>query len=243
MKNRHIQGFSLIEVAIVLAIIGVIIGMGLPILTKHYTHTKIAATKERMEHITHVLAGWVLAHGNLPRPSTNENNGTADDHAANGYIPFATIGIDENMSKDGFGKRFRYTIEPHLAHRNGEDYQKIYCAVNDSSINLTVIDPSGHPRRIAPKGDFVGFVILSTGAATDAPTPDENSNLNQVFIQKPFILSGPSKFRQIIKWETRNNLVASYGHAPCKPEIITTNTSSAADPRPRPELEDVDLDL
>ena len=240
MKNIHNRGFTLIEVAIILAIIGVIAGMGLPILNKYHTNHKISATKERMEQITYVLAGYVLAHGSLPCPSPSENNGISLPtcllpNAAQGYLPFETLGIDENLSKDAFGKRFIYIREINLTAETNADhnFQNTFCAqtINnpaDLHLKLTIME-EGQPKPVIIKDkDFMSMILISKGASKDPNDSSEREGM-LTYIQRPFIESG-----HIFKWVTRNNLMAIYGKTPCNPTISAPEISSPSPIAPDP---------
>ncbi len=62
---RKLSGFSLLEVAIVLCIIGIISGIGIPALNNFLKYQKIRKTEDHIEQIIQSLASYVLTKREL----------------------------------------------------------------------------------------------------------------------------------------------------------------------------------
>ncbi len=129
------RGFTLIEIAIVLVVIGLIVSGGLLAVSPVLKSAKINETKQKMATVEAALLGYVIANGCLPCPAlrgatatgvSNTNNAVADDYATpcgsggsctaggNGLVPWTTLGIAENEATDGWNRRMTFAVDPTL---------------------------------------------------------------------------------------------------------------------------------
>ena len=118
---KTLRGFTLIEMAVVLVILGLLLGgMLLPISAQMDMEGR-RKTASSLEEIKEALIGFAVINGRLPCPASNTSNGLEDSgmcDSYNGYLPAATIGItpvDENgYALDGWGgtsaNRIRYAV-------------------------------------------------------------------------------------------------------------------------------------
>lgn len=113
--KRHHQpesGFSLVEMAIVLAIVALLLAGLLPTLSSQIEQQRRNETRKQLEDIQQALIGYAIINGALPCPSTqadpaNANYGLADatcsaNPAAEGYLPWKTLGVAET---DAWGEK------------------------------------------------------------------------------------------------------------------------------------------
>jgi len=202
MKKRSQNGFTLVEMAIVLALIGLILGTGLTLLTAQHEQRHIEETKARLDEAREALIGFAIARGRLPCPATITSNGEEDPVggtcAVDGFLPAVTLGLS-NVDANGYlqdawriaSNRIRYAVtDAHTNTATTTDGIKTKTMTNFLP-NLFVCD-SGNGVNVADcgtatklTGDAVA-VIYSLGA--NAPTGGtgtdeaENTDGDRVFV-------------------------------------------------------------
>lgn len=182
------SGFTLIEIAIVLVIIGLLLGgLLMPFGAQEETR-RIATTTESIDAGLEALYGYALATGTLPCPDTG-NDGLEETScgatALEGRVPWATLGV---AAGDAFGgNRFRYQIA--AAYR---DHLPITCSLPSAGIN--VCRSSAGVATACAAGEEVAIniaaIVVSHGkngfgarnaAGNNNPAPgsaDETANTN-----------------------------------------------------------------
>lgn len=115
--NLSQQGFTLAEMAIVVVLIGIVVTMGLRILTAQLGNTQYADTANKQAQIKLALIAYLRSTKYLPCPDTSATpNGTAaancnaSANASYGVVPWATLGLPRDVAVDGFGNFFRYKV-------------------------------------------------------------------------------------------------------------------------------------
>ena len=118
-------GFSLVEMAIVLLIIGVILGGLLGAIGQSTENTRRLEAKSKLREIEEALYGYAQVQGRLPCPGDDDTNGAEDlgsGTTANGdcgryygLLPNATLGLAGGVDDNGFlldpwGNPYRYAV-------------------------------------------------------------------------------------------------------------------------------------
>ncbi len=174
------NGFSLIEIAIVLFIISLLIGHLLTPISTQIDLRRYKQTQKTLEEIKEALLGFASIHGRLPYPASNQKTGRQDStlYTKEGYLPWADLGVGR---VDAWGNPFRY---------RAEDDQKIFWNGSELRVKDNLTTNSGDSR--------VAAIILSTGK--NGVPEEENGNQNKIFMYDVDI-------DDILTWLSRNTLV------------------------------------
>lgn len=108
--NKKLYGFSLVEMAVVLVIIGLLMSGLMGPLSSQLEYQKIEITQQRLENIKEVLLGFAAAQGFLPCPTDEEGKAMSQPCNREGFLPWVTLGLDE-ARKDSWGNYFRYRVD------------------------------------------------------------------------------------------------------------------------------------
>ena len=101
------KGFTLVEMAMVLMILGILLSGVLVAIGDSTNSIRITRTQNQLEMLEEALYGFAQANGRLPCPATDTSdgvesftgNGVCD--AANGMIPNVTLGVYGSVNEDG----------------------------------------------------------------------------------------------------------------------------------------------
>lgn len=116
------SGFTLAEIAIVLAVIGIAMTMGLKMLTATLENTAYSDTKAKQERIKLALIGYLRSNGRLPCPDTAfvglsyviptgvEPATCTTLGSGFGVIPWTSLGLPRDAVLDGWGNFFTYRV-------------------------------------------------------------------------------------------------------------------------------------
>jgi prepilin-type N-terminal cleavage/methylation domain-containing protein len=118
MKRLGEGGFTLIEIAIALVVLGLLVAGLLGPMSTRVEQAEREGTRAMLEEIKEALYGFAIAQGRLPCPDSDvPNNGLenltsgACTNAA-GTLPWADLAVPED---DAWGRRFRYRVTPSYA--------------------------------------------------------------------------------------------------------------------------------
>ena len=103
---RSLQsGFSLLELAIVLLIVGVLLGGLIMPLSARMEQQRFATTREQLDVIQDALTGYALARDSLPCPATPASDGQSAITGGgctrqHGFVPAVTLGLPGAQNED-----------------------------------------------------------------------------------------------------------------------------------------------
>lgn len=114
-------GFSLVEMAIVLLIIGLLLGTLLSPLSSQFERDQRKAAQTNLQEMKQALLGFALANDRLPCPATPNSVGAENPigggacNVQHGFIPATTLGLSggkngDNLLLDPWSNPYRYSI-------------------------------------------------------------------------------------------------------------------------------------
>lgn len=113
-------GFTLVELAVVIVIIGILASMGITALNVQMTNAAISVTKKNQDTIKDALIGYLGKNKRLPCPAT-DNLGGLDATSRNavvpsncktyfGLVPYIELGLPKSVAVDGWDNFFTYAV-------------------------------------------------------------------------------------------------------------------------------------
>jgi prepilin-type N-terminal cleavage/methylation domain-containing protein len=136
------KGFTLIEMAIVLAISGVMLGAAIMMFVPYLEYSQMKNTRDKEEIIAFAVAQFAQTYGRLPCPAdpnpgavpfgSPRNSGPDGDDLVSqncgsnesdyvGMVPFRALGLSEKDILDGYNNYFTYAVSPTMALFNATD--------------------------------------------------------------------------------------------------------------------------
>lgn len=209
-------GFSLLEIAIVMLIIGIIMGGVIGVVSSQKDLQQYKTTKQAMREIKEALYGFAMANGRLPCPADPTSSaGTEDCSAGNsGVVPWVTLTTQET---DGWGRRFTYYVTsgfsdsdsttPSCSEEATSGYIPV-CATGGITVNESAsagADPvaSEVPVVIVSHGPNGHGAYPSSGSQIAVPIAlfdeKENADGNANFVTHEVIVDG-EEFDDIVDW-------------------------------------------
>lgn len=188
-KLYKIKGFTLLEVAIVLAIVGLLLAGGVNLLSGSADTSKYKQTQNELQEIKEALITYFIQNsGVLPCPDvhndvTNASYGQADYNSGNataggvctnyqGWLPHATLGM--GGGGDAWGERYKYVVSRAFTGVPGTP--AALCSANfsrdsaNSAWKISVYDLLNdvtvapvQPASGSTLGDWAAFALISTG--------------------------------------------------------------------------------
>jgi len=121
-QSTHIKnGFTLVEMAVVLVIVGLLLGGLISPLSSQLDRDQRKASQAALVEIREALLGFALANDRLPCPATPASSGAEIPvgggvcSTQHGFIPATTLGLSGGKNQDGllldpWNNPFRYSI-------------------------------------------------------------------------------------------------------------------------------------
>lgn len=124
-KIKNESGFTLIEIAVVLVIFGVLLGSVIGTFAERIETTRRDNTKSQLEDIKSAILGFASANGRLPCPATTTSTGKEQPEGGSsaatpctlqhGFVPGKTLGINaaynrDHLVIDAWGNPIRYSV-------------------------------------------------------------------------------------------------------------------------------------
>lgn len=236
--KMKLKGFALFEIAISLAIMGMIIGLSFPMLTKLIRYNQTQTTHTNQEIVMHALSAYATRNEfHLPCPALDAQGiapAKCDDGTPQGIVPYATLNISKSYALDGFGRFMTYAVTSEFTRDETHPQSQKYCNVQSPTNPITL---SGTPPQYA---DPIAVLLVSHGSkghgafnqsfhklSPPSPTAEEEENANGdgVFIENSSA-GGIGKFDHIVKWASQGFFAQYYMKHPCLPKPAVTKSAS-----------------
>lgn len=231
-----LQGFSLIEMAIVLFIVALLMGGLLPTISSQIDLQHRNETRKQLEEIKGALTGFSISKGYLPCPASQVigiedrdlTSLSCNSHV--GFLPWATLGVNQ---LDGWGRLYRYSATPAFTTASG-----VFSTTTPSDIVIKKRDPAnlsnfinltstpGVPAVIISHGSNGiygtlegGNTITSTGLTSYNNVADQMTNvsgvvgagaLGKIFVSRDHAgrtASDDEEFDDLVVWISPNILI------------------------------------
>jgi prepilin-type N-terminal cleavage/methylation domain-containing protein len=224
------RGFTLIELAIVMAVVGIMLAGTMKLLGGQLDQSRIKATRERLGIADGALVAFYAASAYLPcpadgaLPTSDASYGRAQPEtsgacagvtAANQVLPWRTIGLREELSFDGWRRRFSYHVSPPLT-----------TAGSASLGDLSVRDGAAGAPGTSELTPVAAFVVLSHGenglggwlasgqrmTTTGVPTHEaENTDGVEPFVDTALSEAVGDEFDDLTLWREKPSLAQATG--------------------------------
>jgi prepilin-type N-terminal cleavage/methylation domain-containing protein len=207
MKPASQNGFTLIEMAIVLMIVALLLGGMLVPLSAQMDQRNVSDTQKTLSDIKEAIMGYALANGRLPCPAkadritaSDSQAGTVDCSQAAGVVPWATLGTVET---DAWGRRFTYIPSASFSTANFTFASAATLFVKNSAGGTNIA--TSVPAVIVSHGKNGAGAYMPQGnqlpASTDTGELD-NSNGGTTFVSHAFTPT----FDDLVVWISPNIL-------------------------------------
>jgi len=127
---RKFRGFTLVEIAVVVAIAGILLVMGVKAATSALAATQRSATADNLKNVKNALLAYYSANHRFPCPDSGpaagrdgqEDRTTAGNPATAclaggggalglGTVPYTTLGLPKGQALDGYGNMVTYWVD------------------------------------------------------------------------------------------------------------------------------------
>lgn len=182
MTRTPVLGFTLVEMAVVLALLGLILGVIAIPLSTQLEQQRIRETQRQLELTREAIFGFALATGRLPcaatptTPSTTPDAGTESCPAISGVVPWTTLGVSET---DAWGSRFTYRVTASFASPPPEGAHSSFALTDSGDITVTngSSDIAKHvPAIVVSHGINALGAYRSDGSQVGGAMADESEN-------------------------------------------------------------------
>ena len=122
-RTNLARGFSLVELAVVMAIVALLLGGLMYTLSAQVEQRNFEDTRRRLEQARELILGFAIVNGRLPCPATATSTGDESQTPAGsgicttgyaGWLPARTIGYQQTdtggYAVDAWGNRIRYAV-------------------------------------------------------------------------------------------------------------------------------------
>jgi len=203
LKNYY-SGFTLIEIAVVLVIIGIILSGVVGTFTSTMDNSRIRQTQQLLDEVKEALLGFSMINDRLPCPVLAASTDGEEDplgggtcSGQHGFVPTKDLGLkgkvsDKNILLDAWGNPIRYSID------NGSSWEftNPITSVSPPATSFSVNNLNSACSQTLTS-DAVVAIIYSTGKngkniASYSAAETENTDADDSFVMTQFKEAGHS---------------------------------------------------
>ncbi len=202
------RGFTLVEMALVLFILGLVLGGLISSWSDYRQARRQVETREILQTVEQALVGYALLHrGALPAADT-DGDGAADGTAGDGGVPWKTLGLAPALARDAWDQPLRYRVDAAFLTAP-------LPAPPDTTSGLMVEElRPGKPRRLLTEANPNApvFLLRSAGAngVGSGSEPDAACSGNAAPGAVRFRVgldAGCPNLDDLVRWYDRNRLL------------------------------------
>lgn len=181
MTHKRSYGFTLLEMAFVIIIIGAITGMGIVSTLGVIDAAKRSATEKKLDTIEDALKAYLVKSNRLPCPTDLTATSSSSTYnvesqtigscsgtpagesigswSSRGGVPTKTLGLPDSFMYDGWGRKIVYTVDKNTTYENAFE-----AIGTDEYCELQIEDTTG--ALLTGNSSYTGgaaYVLLSYG--------------------------------------------------------------------------------
>lgn len=221
--NVRQRGFSLIEIALVLVIVGLALGGVVSAIGPQLENKRVNETQKALEEVKEALIGFAIINKRLPGPATSATNGTevacATEIACTGLIPWTTLGVTK---LDSWAKILRYSVTPAYTVTPATSTAGTKTVQTRDAAGVLVNLATAEPAVIFSSGKLSfgttdgGNIIPTQSVGNTNVDEIVNNGASVTFIQRPVntattVVGG--EFDDLVIWLPKTTLVSRLGQA------------------------------
>jgi len=216
-KNK---GFSLIEMAIALIILGFILGGLIIPLRSQRDQQQIYRTVSSLEEVKDALLGFAVIHGRLPCSDQN-GDGKEDrkekitpygsimicEYNNEGYLPWKDLGVGRY---DAWSNPFRYRVDKKYSsgipsELKADEDKKLKVINLQSTFDWTTLETEPETE---PETSRVIAIIFSYGQNGKADSGNKFTAANDAtYVRDVYVKKGTNAFDDILTWLSKYTLI------------------------------------
>ncbi|WP_179958235.1 type II secretion system protein [Chitinimonas arctica] len=184
---RRSEGFTLIEMAVVIAIAGVLLTLGVSVAMSQLQNAQRAGSKTALDGAKDALLGYFAGNHRFPCPDDDRdgledfNGPISNGRCANalGTIPYSTMGIPRAQVMDGYGNFLSYVLSadrnPPLPVNPANPWiwaNQLTTYTTPTLPQVTSCSRDGSTPDVGPRGELV----VETAPGTEVTIPGNNGD-------------------------------------------------------------------
>ena len=198
IKSISQNGFTLIEMAIVLLIIGLLIGGLIPSFSAQLENKRYSDTVSTINMIEQALMGYAVSNGGQLPTADTDGDGDFNPAALQGTIPWRTLGLDRNSSVDAWNNPYLYHVD------NGYITKPALPPNTQTNLSVSTLITPTALTSANPGAPIVIIVSFGKDGIPNGNAPGVNNGANTNYTQEGFT---EGIFDDEVHWLSKNILL------------------------------------